>query len=60
MVCGDRVFHDSIVYSIFGIKNPRGACASVSYGRFFYAVWTANWQMWRQLAVLGKTVNCSR
>ena len=23
-------------------------------------VWTANWQIWRQLAVLGKTVNCSR
>ena len=55
-----RVFHDSIVYSILGIKNPRGwSCAPISYGRFYYAVWTANWQIWRQLAVLGKTVNCS-
>ena len=56
-----RVFHESIVYSIFGIKNPRGwSCILISYGRFCYAVWTAYWQIWRQLAVLGKTVDCSR
>ena len=55
-----RVFHESIVYSILGIKNPRGwFCVPISYGRSFYAVWTANWQIRRQLAVLGKTVNCS-
>ena len=37
----------------------RWSCALISYGWFYCAVWTANWQIWRQLAVLGKTVNCS-
>ena len=37
----------------------RWSCALISYGRFYCATWTANWQIWRQLAVLGKTVNCS-
>ena len=55
-----RVFHDSIVYSNLEIKNPWcWSLFSISYCRFYYAVWTANWQIWRQLAVLGKTVNCS-
>ena len=55
-----RVFHESIVYSILRIRNPRGwSCSPISYGRFYYAVWTANCQIWRQLTVLGKTANCS-
>ena len=55
-----RVFHASIVYSNLEIKNPWcWSLFSISYCRFYYAVWTANWQIWRQLAVLGKTVNCS-
>ena len=54
-----RLFHDSIVYSNLEIKNP-WCCSlfSISYCRFYYAVWTANCQIWWQLAVLGKTVNC--
>ena len=57
---GWRVFHDSIVYSNLEIKNPWcWSLFSISYCRFYYAVWTANWQIWWQLSVLGKTVNCS-
>ena len=55
-----RVFHDSIVYSDLEIKNPWcWSLFSISYCRFYYAVWTANWQIWWQLSVLGKTVSCS-
>ena len=55
-----RVFHDSIVFSNLEIKNPWcWSLFSISYCRFYCAVLTANWQIWRQLAVLGKTVNCS-
>ena len=55
-----RVFHDSIVYSNLEIKNPWcWSLFSISYCRFYYAVWTANWQIWWQLSVLGKTVSCS-
>ena len=38
-----RVFHDSIVYSNLEIKNPWcWSLFSISYCRFYYAVWTAN------------------
>ena len=39
-----RVFHDSIVYSNLEIKNPWcWSLFSISYCRFYCAVWTANW-----------------
>ena len=59
---GWRVKSISWLHCLFKSRNQESMCwslFSISYCRFYYAVWTANWQIWWQLAVLGKTVNCS-
>ena len=59
-VKSEEYFMNPLFIQFSESRIPEGqSCAPISYGRFYYAVWTANWQIWRQLAVLGKTVNCS-